>query len=286
MNRTWIILALWAASPALGQLGSTALFTEFKHQPEPLVLQAMKDEVDSLMAHGGLRFEWRMLPLEDAQTWSELAVLTFQGRCETLPFAINSHLDERLGWTHVSDGVVQPFAEIDCDAIRAYLLKNLLALPVGAREKVYGRAIGRVVAHELMHIFAQTTHHNSHGVDQAALSKADLLAEHLDLNSEETGIVRPRLGTASKARVGSLQAGRESYLHAGCNSCHGERGEGTPKGPVLHIAGRTLSSAVLAAMLTKCQEKMVKRARGLKMTPPSVDEGELIDLARYLNEFD
>ena len=73
-----------------------------------------------------------------------------------------------LGWTHVSDGAILPFSEIDCDRIREFVQKELLYWKPAEREEVLGRAMARVVAHELYHIFANTPHHGSDGVAKAA----------------------------------------------------------------------------------------------------------------------
>ena len=286
MFRVWIFLALWAALPAPGQVGSTALYTEYRNPTAPAVIAAMQEEVTFLLAGGGLRFEWRMLPMNDQQVWTELAVLTFVGHCEVTPFAVNSHFDRRLGWTHISDGEIIPFASIDCDAVRAEILPELMGMMPESRDRVFGRAVGRVTAHELMHIFAKTQHHSAHGVDQASLTKEDLLAERLDLEGRERNsqIVLPARNPIDRARPASSLSGRISFIRQGCNACHGPEGEGTRKGPVLRVAGRLLNSVILAAKLTKSQQKMCQRARSLKVTQPALTEDDLNNVACFLSE--
>lgn len=285
MFRVLIVLALWAALPAPGQVGSTALYTEFKYRPAPAVVQAIQEEVVLLLEPGGLYFEWQTLPIEDQKSWTELAVVTFQGHCEVLPFAENPYLDRRLGWTHIADGEVLPFATVDCDAVRAEILGDLRSLPSQSREKTLGHAIGRVTAHELLHIFARTAHHSAHGVDQATLSKAELLADRLILEEHESGqILRPNRNSVLRAGRSSAQGGRNSYVREGCGTCHGADGQGTRRGPVLRVAGRSLNSVILAAKLSKSQGKMCQRARSLKMTQPSLAEDELQDLACFLSD--
>ena len=286
MIRALIFLALWAALPPPDEVGSTALYTEFQHEASPAIVRAMRQEVDSLMAPDGLHFEWRSLPVTDNHVWTELAVVRFKGRCEVLPFATNSNSDGRLGWTHISDGVVLPFADVDCDAIRAYIQDHLFLLPPESRETLYGRAIGRVLAHELLHVFAKTAHHSSEGVDRPSLSREELLADHPEFADRENGlhILRMSRIPVKQPALGSPQAGRASYFRDGCSSCHGAQAEGTRHGPVLRIAGRILSSVILAAKLTKSQKKMAQRARSLKVAAPSLAEEELGDLASFLND--
>jgi cytochrome c553 len=288
MIRTAIVLAFWAVLPSPGQVGPVALYTEFAHQPSPAVQNAIREEVDSLLAPDGLRFEWKSLPATDSSAWMDLAVVKFSGRCQVLPFATNSHLDGRLGWTHVSGGTVLPFAEVDCDAILAYILKDLLRLPAHSRETLLGRAIGRVTAHELLHVFAKTTAHSSHGVDHPVLSVEDLMADRLAFEELDpvAHILRTNPTAVAPADGGSAQAGRTVYAREGCSACHGLQGEGSRHGPLLHLARGALNSAMLAAKLTKSQDKMCQRARRLKVPLPSVGEDELPDLVRFLNEID
>jgi hypothetical protein len=285
MKRALIVLALWAVSPAPGQVGSVALYTGYQQQPPPAIVRALREEVEFLLAPQGLRFEWRSLPADGPHVSVELAVVNFKGRCEVLPSAINSHLDQRLGWSYISDGEVLPFADVDCDAIRAYLLKSLFTLPPQSRENALGRAIGRVMAHELLHVFARTAHHSSHGVDQPAFTTAELLADRLVFDEREPDLHMLRLSPAATPRqpLGSPPAGRTAYLRAGCNICHGAQAEGTRRGPVLRVSGRFLNSVMLAAKLAKSENKMHRRAQSLKVTTPSLSEEDLPDMVSFLN---
>jgi cytochrome c553 len=286
MIRALIFLGLWAALPTPGQVGSAALYTDFEHKPAPAVVQALREEVDFLMAPLGLHFEWTSLAANDQRVWMDLAVVKFSGRCEVLPFATNSHSDQRLGWTHISDGVVLPFAEVDCDAIRAYLLRDLSLLAPQSREKVFGRAVGRVMAHELLHVFARTAAHSDHGVDHPTLTISELLADRLEFDEREPEVHIVHINpTVSQTRERSPQAGQNSYVRAGCGNCHGPRGEGTSHAPALRASGRVFNSVVLAAKLTKNQDKMYQRARNLKVAAPSLGEDEITDVVKFLNEF-
>lgn len=284
MIRALIFLALLAVLPTPGQVGSAALYTEFEYKPTPAVVQAIQEEIDFLMAPNGLHLEWRSLPEDSQTTWTELAVVKFSGQCEALPFATNSHADQRLGWTHISDGVVLPFAEVDCEAIRAHLLKEMALLLPQTREKAFGRAVGRVTAHELLHIFAQTTVHSDHGVDHPTLTVSQLLADHTDVIDGEVPVHIVRANpTVSPVRRGLASDGKVSYIRAGCANCHGGNGEGSSSGPALRISGRILNPVTLAAKLAKSQEKMWQRARNMKVAHPSVSEDEISDLVSFLN---
>jgi hypothetical protein len=181
MKALFLCLVL-AALPAFGEhqdtsLAPIALYTQFQ-QPLPVaVAAALKAEVDFIMSPSGLRFTWRELlsaPGGDASV--ELAVITFKGRCDVTGLNANTSYDGPLGWTEISDGVILPFAEVDCQSVRDFIQRQLLRMPPESREATYGRALGRVLAHELYHIFANTTSHSSCGVGKAKFTVQDLVS--------------------------------------------------------------------------------------------------------------
>jgi hypothetical protein len=86
----------------------------------------------------------------------------------------------------VSDGVILPFADVDCWAVRSFIQKELFEMRTADRAQAFGRALGRVVAHELYHIFANTPRHGSKGVGQAFFSARDLLADDFQFEARES----------------------------------------------------------------------------------------------------
>jgi len=284
MIRTLIVLGLWAALPTPGQVGSAALYTEFENKPAPGVLQALKEEVDFLTAPNALHIEWRSLQENDRSTWPELAVVKFSGRCEIIPSATPFQPGQRLGWTHISDGVILPFAGIDCDAVFAYLFRGLWLKPPPARERILGRALARVTVHELLHILAGTAAHSDHGVDQPTLSASQLLAGRMEFEGEPTGrIVHAGPKPAPRNEGGFEPDGEASYLRAGCANCHGAHGGGTQNGPSLGRAVGILNPVTLAARLAKNQQTMCQRARSKKFAAPLLEESEIPGLVHFLN---
>lgn len=186
-----------AVLPAIGQqpgapIAPIALYTSFpEQQPPPAVLQALQDEVESIMASGGMRFEWRALAGNHGDEIAvELAVLTFHGRCNAEGLQAHRRHSGPLGWTHVSDGIILPFSEVDCDGVRNFVSNRLLALRPAERTIAYGRALGRVLAHELYHVFADTRHHGTCGVAKEAYSVQDLLSSSFLFQDRESQALR------------------------------------------------------------------------------------------------
>jgi hypothetical protein len=184
---------LLAVLPALGgqqgaQLAPIALYTSYQQeQPSDVVITAMQEELSAIMAPMGLRFDWRsMKEATGGNLAVELAVVTFKGHCESNRISPRAAQTGPLGWTHVSEGAILPFADIDCDGIRAFLQSGLMGVRPADREESFGRALGRVVAHELYHIFANTQHHGSEGVGKAAYTVQNLLSDDFQFGDKES----------------------------------------------------------------------------------------------------
>jgi len=170
-----------AALPAPGQPGLArdayiTLYTQFQQEPPPVVLSAIQGELAKIMSPIGLRFEWAHLAASRGRVSVDLAVVGFRGRCDASDLALSVSGPLALGWTQVSDGIVLPFSNIDCDGIRAFVRFRLVHMAKTSRDEAYGRAVARVLAHELYHVFANTRQHASHGVGRASYTAEDLLS--------------------------------------------------------------------------------------------------------------
>ena len=163
----------------------------FPQEPPAAVLDALQEEVGAIMAPIGLQFEWRKLNgVSGHEVSTELAVVTFQGRCDTAGITSQSKFSGALGWTHVSDGEILPFTDVGCDRVREFVQRSLVALSAAERPAAYGRALGRVLAHELYHIFANTTRHGSWGVAKECYSVQDLLSDDFQFQQKESKLLR------------------------------------------------------------------------------------------------
>jgi len=180
------VLPLCGAQNGAG-LPPIVLYTQFVEPPPPAVLDSMRGEVQSIMAPMGLRFQWLDLAMSNGKQVSiELAVITFKGRCDIDGLLPRDQNPGPLGWTSISDGVILPFADVDCSAVRNFIQRELLETRAGARATAFGRALGRVLAHELYHIFANTTRHGAEGVAREFYTARDLLAADFQFQAKES----------------------------------------------------------------------------------------------------
>jgi hypothetical protein len=151
--------------------------------PAP-VLRAMRREAESEVASSGVKLNWgSSQDLQGTGINGQIAIIELRGQCgpgapaRAVPPPVGEG-SEALGQTHMVNGKVLPIADVLCDAVHQLVDRDLRTAPAGAREELLGRALGRVLAHELYHIILRTTDHAHGGLRRSALTSAELLAPH------------------------------------------------------------------------------------------------------------
>jgi hypothetical protein len=142
------------------------------NQPsEPI--RFMKAELSAIMRRAGYDVSWRTA--SESIDAPFLAVVDFSGSCA--PGPASAYREEiSLASTSITDGRVLPFSKIDCVAL------TRAVGPVG--DHLYGQAMARVLAHELYHVLARTTHHGRAGIAKPCFSTGDLLATTFEFEEQ------------------------------------------------------------------------------------------------------
>ena len=188
------------------------IYTHFEGPYSTASVDRMKEELEGIMRPVGMSLEWRSLDAaRGRESAVELVVVTFKGKCrmdELAPFASEPGA---LGSTHISDGAVLPFADIHCDRIRRLMGPLVNAEDVETRQDLLGRAMGRVLAHELYHVVAKSTGHVSGGITKAFYTAGDLLAKKVGFCKKEAATLRNlRLHSLARAMgTAAIQAGAQ-----------------------------------------------------------------------------
>jgi hypothetical protein len=120
-------------------------------------------------------------------TGGTVVVVELRGVCLPLSPAANSvekSSGSALASSQVLNERILPFISLDCRALNDLLGVPIAQLPAGQRDLAYGRAMARLLAHELYHFLTQTTDHTKSGIAKAKVSAADLLADHFDFDGE------------------------------------------------------------------------------------------------------
>jgi hypothetical protein len=144
----------------------------------------MKSEVALLMQSAGYRVVWRNAHSKSDSTAATLIVVQLLGACSVPAGSSASDgpaADTRtLAFTAVSDDVVLPFSTINCQALSRVVWPSLAPEPGARRDFLYGRAMARLLAHELYHILANTRDHERDGIAKSHFTFTDLLTERFE----------------------------------------------------------------------------------------------------------
>lgn len=148
-------------------------------------VREMEREVENLLRGAGRPLEWRSWKQATQTTFDEIAVVRFSGDCKAQLRPNGVPPEGVLGMTHVSDGIVLPFSDIACDKIASSVRPAVQGMDRAHADLIFGRALGRVVAHELVHIISRSTAHGHEGIAQSAFARDELTSDKLDLSPED-----------------------------------------------------------------------------------------------------
>jgi len=146
-------------------------------------MRQMEKEAEDIIGRSGIQLGWSSRSEAIGGTFNDLVVLTFKGNCTLDPAP---PLYDELGpyaFTRVSNGQVQPFGEVDCDRVSSSVRAAMGGDDYSKTELLMGRALGRVVAHELVHMLTKSGQHAHEGVQKPALSGKQLISKSLPLSA-------------------------------------------------------------------------------------------------------
>lgn len=163
----------------------TVVVDSEKPLPSEAVL-ALKKEIDRLFASSRLQIQWvdranAPLGFEAA----DLVLVRFRGDCQMAAFPPGPP-DELgpLARTHISDGTMLPFSEVECERVTRAAQSALIGGERARAQQMVGRALGRVVAHELIHIFLKQKSHAPKGIFRRGLTPRQLVENFLEEDEE------------------------------------------------------------------------------------------------------
>ena len=172
----WLMMlaAALAVNPANLKHPAIGVFIDFDAAPSEQSVDAMKKEAAKLMDSAGYVLDWRALKQNrGTESFANVVVVKFHGKCKLeYPVAVASDDEVTVATTLVDAGRVLPFSDVQCDQLR----KALPYAKQGDKQRALGLAMGRVVAHELYHLLANTTKHAGAGLEAASHDWVELIS--------------------------------------------------------------------------------------------------------------
>ena len=184
------LLCILAAAPVFAE--GVTIVLEFDGPKSDQSIAEMKREFAGIMKETALRFEFQSRTEASQTTTSDSVVLVkFKGKCRFEPVPYLS--DERgpLAFTLSTSGEIQPFSEVECDRVAQAVRPAMAGGDFARGDILLGRALGRVLAHEVVHILAKTGAHGTTGVAKPALSGRQLIAPELRLEPDDVERIAP-----------------------------------------------------------------------------------------------
>ena len=161
-----------------------AILFQFKQPYANRTLAETQRELEGLTKGAAVRLDWYDRgSLQASSSFPNVLVLDFLGDCD--PRSASKTTGPAEGWLarmHVSDGVVLPFGEVNCDLVRVLLSEGVRKGAIS--DRVFGRALARVLAHELFHFMTNSTEHLERGVAKPSFSRKDLVLDGLKLDRQ------------------------------------------------------------------------------------------------------
>ncbi len=174
------LLILLAMLPAMAVAGDLTVTLQTGDGLSAATEAVLRREVESLLSPSLIRVSWSSPTVTPPQA-ERIAVIRFKGSCSAAPVFGSTRITEpeSLGKTYVTDGVVLPIAEVRCDSVRRFIAAELGRTRSEDRDELLGKALGRVISHELYHILLRTTAHGRDGVAKPAQTSSELIRERV-----------------------------------------------------------------------------------------------------------
>jgi hypothetical protein len=209
--RSALALIFCAASTLAGQSSTpvTAVVMPDGRYSQ-VAIREMGREAAHILKKSGVSLLWHLgIPAQAVN--GHLVIVKLLGRCDmdgppALP------MSGPLGWSHEADGVILPFSDLACENIRGAVNGAALAGHQYPGNLLLGRAMGRVLAHELYHVIANSTEHSRQGIAQPRLSARELTSGQLEFRPSDVETIQNYLrqgGVSERASEYDAQGGQQ-----------------------------------------------------------------------------
>jgi hypothetical protein len=174
-----------AAAPDVPPVPDVTVIVDVKGTYSEAAFREMRREAGQIVQSSGVRLGWKTRSEAENATFNDLVVMTFRGACAFDPAApIYDELGP-LAITRTANGEVQPFGEVNCNRVGNAIRPAMFGEDYSKGDLLFGRALGRVVAHELVHMLTRSGQHAREGVQKAALSGKQLISTSLPLDADD-----------------------------------------------------------------------------------------------------
>ena len=158
------------AVPAFAE--GITIVLDFQGPRSDAAVAEMQREFAGIMKDSALHFNFRSRAQAAKDSLTDLVVVKFTGKCVFEPAGYL--YDERgpMAFTYSTDGVVQPFSAVECDRVTSAIRPAMSGGDFANADLLLGRALGRVLAHEVVHMLSKSGAHAHAGVAKTVALRA------------------------------------------------------------------------------------------------------------------
>jgi hypothetical protein len=165
----------------------------FEEEASNAVLSAMQGEVDHIFERAQAAVDVLVLKgALEVRHADRIIHIDVKGTCASTAASRRRRSQSTLAAMFGVNRELQPIGNIDCRALSAYVG---IVTPA-----VFGRALGRVLAHEVYHYLTQRREHSNSGLFAASLSDISLTSSELHFTNDDletlNGTLRRMTSTA------------------------------------------------------------------------------------------
>jgi len=175
-----------SAEPPSAPGGIVSIAFSFNGSRSDDAVAGMESEMAILLTGTNVHLQW-FERQKDSGLYVDgrILVVNIRGDCQTTERG-RLESGEALAWNDVTDGHFQPFVTVDCARVARFVARELRGSDRQETDRLVGRAIARVIAHEMYHFFTRTKRHSRSSVlFRAALQPQDLVSEGVRFETEE-----------------------------------------------------------------------------------------------------
>ncbi|HYW44967.1 MAG TPA: hypothetical protein VE959_19050 [Bryobacteraceae bacterium] len=180
--RAIVLCALFAS---LASAEGITIVLDFDGPHSEQAVAEMKREFEGIVKDAPITVDWRTRQEAQHEALANLVVVRFKGKCilDPVPYLY----DERgpMAFTYSTSGVVQPFSEVACEQVTTAVRSAMFGGDFAKADLLLGRALGRVLAHEVVHMLSGSGDHGREGVARKSLTGNQLIAPELKLAPED-----------------------------------------------------------------------------------------------------
>ena len=212
-----LVGAAFGASPAPSETPVALILDSATPLPGE-VATALHHEVESIFRETGYSFHWvNRREMRPDDSFPDLVVIRIKSTCggSDVPPPAVSKRHAALAWAHVSEGEMLPFIEVDCARLGRMLRAAGFGESALSQRQMMGRALGRVLAHELYHVLTGSSQHAHSGVAQPALSPAHLTTSTLTFTARELSLLTRRSYAARQTEPPAPTLSEEPVFESG-----------------------------------------------------------------------